>query len=114
MKQFDSYLIFGIHLPEKIVNLILKNTNLSFFNLKIKEYNCELVRLNVIMTENFQQENYFLRIISDLSTNSLIRNEDLQIFQDEDKINNFKKLLGQLSQPIVNPYLCSVPIIREL
>ena len=114
MKQFDSYLLFGTHLSERIVNLILRNTSLNYFNIKLKQYNCEIVKLNVIMTDNFQQTNYFLRILYDLSSNNLIRYEDLKDLGDEERIGNFKKLLNDLSQPVIDPYLISVPIVREL
>jgi len=114
MKHYDSYLLFGTHLSERIVGLILKNSSLNFFNSKIKTYGCEIVKLNVIMTDELQQSNYFLRISGDLSSNNLIRNEDLRELLNQEKIDNFKKLLDDLSQPVIEPYLMSVPIVREL
>lgn len=116
MKQFDSYLLFGCHFPKKFVDIILKNSSLKFFNSKIsKTYNCEIIKLNVLFSDNFHQENFFLKILpSNDSPSNIIKHEDIKDLLNEDKINKFKSLLESLDQPVIEPYLTSIPIYREL
>ena len=116
MKQIDSYLLFGCHLPKKLIELITKNTSLHYFNSKIeKMYQCKILSFLVPFHENFYQENYFLKIIPDYSSSSsILTYENIQDILSEEKIKNFELLLETLEQPKIKPYFTSIPIIREL
>lgn len=116
MKQFDSYLLFGCHLSNQLIEIILKNTTLNFFNSKISLlYDCEIIKLNVIMTDTYNQENYFLKIRYDNEgPTNLLRSDDFNELLNETKIQKFEKLLETLDQQVVKPYLISIPIVREL
>lgn len=117
MKQYDSYIIYGIHLSNKTVELIKNakindpNDNLINFNNKIKQqFNCEILELTVPVTHLIEIKQYFLQICIDQSDLSIIKMENIKNIT----IDKFSKLLEILNIEITVPYLISVPIVRLL
>lgn len=111
MKQYDSYILYGCHFPEVIYKMITKNTTLSFFNSKIStQFNCKIYEFDVPISQNFEQKKYFLAILIDQSDQSIIQLINL-INIDKD---GFYKLLETFNIEKREPYLISVPIIRNL
>ena len=111
MKQYDSYLIFGCHFPRKAIEIIESNSSIRFFNKKIKElYNCEIIEAIVPINEKYNIKNYFLKIIVEQSDDSILKVEKIK---DIDS-SKFLELLDVFELDRIEPYLISVPFIRDL
>ena len=111
MKQYDSYMIYGCHFPNNLFEIITKNTSLSFFNSKISSlYQCKIHEFEVPISESRTQTKYFLAIILEQSDNSILK---LCSINSVDK-TGFYKMLETFDIHKINPYLISVPIIRNL
>jgi hypothetical protein len=111
MKQYDSFIIYGCHFPELIYKMITKNTSLSFFNSKIEpQFQCKIYEFDVPITQNINQNKYFLGIIIEQSDPSIIQFDNLK---NIDK-TGFYKILETFDIDNREPYLISVPIIRNL
>jgi len=112
MKQYDSYMISGCHFPNNIFEIITKNTSFSFFNSKISaQYNCKIHEFEVPISESRTQKKYFLAIILEQSDDSIIKLSS--IGESCDKIG-FYKMLEIFDIQKIEPYLISVPIVRNL
>jgi len=110
MKQYDSYILYGCHFPEVVYKIITKNTSLSFFNSKISaQYQCKIYELDVPISENYEQKKYFLSIILEQSDHSIINPSNLINID----ITGFYKLLETFDITKREPYLISVPIVRN-
>jgi|688.fasta_scaffold480392_2 hypothetical protein len=111
MKQYDSYILYGCHFPELFYKIITKNTSLSFFNSKISiQFQCKIYEFDVPISENNEQKKYFLAILLEQSDHSMINPHNL-INLD---ITGFYKMLETFDIEKKEPYLISVPIVREL
>ena len=111
MKQFDSYIIYGCHFPENIYNMIMKNTSLSFFNSKISfQFNCKIYELDIPIYEKTEQKIYFLGIILEQSDASILQYDNIK---NIDK-TGYYKMLETFDIDNKDPYLISVPIVRNL
>jgi len=111
MKQFDSYLIYGCHFPSRCINMITEHSNLKFFNTKISsQYNCDIVKLNVPHADDIINQKYFLRILVEQSDEGLMKLENVV---DIDK-KGYHELVNMFELDKIEPYLISVPIVREL
>ena len=111
MKQYDSYILYGCHFPEVIFKMITKNTSINFFNSKIsKQFNCKIYDFDVPISETYEQKKYFLAIILEQSDQSIIL---LNNFNNIDK-TGFYKMLETFEIEYKEPYLISVPIVRNL
>lgn len=111
MKQYDSYLIYGCHFPEKNIKFITEHSSLKYFNTKIiNQYNCEILVCDIPQHDDEQITRYFLRILLEQSDDSIVKLENLE------KINKkgFKDILELFEIEIMEPYLISIPIVREL
>ena len=111
MKQFDSYIIYGCHFSEHLYNIIIKNTNLNFFNSKISsQYCCKIHEFDIPISENASKKKYFLGIIIDQSDMSILELSNLH------NINKagFYNMLEVFNINKREPYLISVPIFRNL
>jgi hypothetical protein len=112
MKQYDSYIIYGCHFPNNIIEIITKNTSISFFNSKISsQFRCKIHELEVPISEFRTQIKYFLEIILDQSDHSILQLSN--IGNSCDKIG-FYKMLETFAMNKIEPYLISVPIVRNL
>ena len=110
MKQYDSYLIFGCHFPRNGVNLILLKSSLEDFNRKIRLlYNCEIIEMNIPISDDNIIKQYYLRICIEQSDNSIIKIDKLS----EVDIKKFGRVLNIFEMDI-EPYLIGIPIVREL
>ena len=108
MKQYDSYLIYGCHFPEKIIKLIESHSSLSYFNEKIKnQYNCKIIAFDVPIIEDIIKKKYYLSVIVEQSEESIIRNNDI-------KDGGFSEVLKLFDMDEIKPYFISVPIVRNL
>jgi hypothetical protein len=111
MKQYDSYMIYGCHFPNNIFEIITKNTSLSFFNSKISaQYNCKIHEFEVPISESTMQKKYFLAIILDQSDHSILKLSSIE----EQNYPGFYKMLEIFDIQKIEPYLISVPIVRNL
>lgn len=111
MKQFDSYLIYGCHFPSKSINLIKEHSSLKYFNNKlIQQYNCEILELTIPHYNNEQYIRYFLRIIVEQSDDGIINLDNLGKIDRK----GFVDVLRLFEMDEMEPYLLSVPIVREL
>jgi len=111
MKQYDSYLIFGCHFSKKSVELITANSTLKYFNNKIKNvYNCEIIEATIPVTDNQSFKQYYLKIMIEQSDPSILKVDKLK----EIDIEKYKQILDIFEMEFIDPYLISVPIIREL
>ena len=111
MKQYDSCIIYGCHFPELIYKMIIKNTSLSFFNSKIEaQFKCKIYEYDVPILENISQKKYFLAIIQEQSDQSILQFDNLK---NIDK-NGFYKILTTFDIENREPYLISVPIVRDI
>lgn len=111
MKQFDSYIIYGCHFPENIYNMIMKNTSISFFNSKISvQFKCKIYELDIPIHDKIEQKKYFLGIILEQSDASILQYENIN---NADK-SGYYKMLETFDIDKKEPYLISVPIVRDL
>lgn len=111
MKQYDSYMIYGCHFPNNIFEIITKNTSLGFFNSKISaQYNCKIHEFEVPISESTTQKKYFLAIILDQSDHSILKLSSI----GEQNYPGFYKMLETFDIQKIDPYLISVPIVRNL
>jgi hypothetical protein len=111
MKQYDSYIIYGCHFPNSIFEIITKNTSLSFFNSKIgPQFHCKIHEFEVPISESKTQKKYFLAIILEQSDNSILQLSSIE----EHNYPGFYKILETFDIQKIEPYLISVPIIRNL
>ena len=111
MKQYDSYMIYGCHFPNNIFEIITKNTSLSFFNSKISaQYNCKIHEFEVPISESTTQKKYFLAIILEQSDHSILKLSSI----GEQNYPGFYKMLEIFDIHKIEPYLISVPIVRNL
>jgi hypothetical protein len=111
MKQFDSYIIYGCHFSENNYKMILKSTNLNIFNSIIySEYKCKIYEFNIPISDNRCRKKYFLGINLEQSDTSILKIENLENIEK----NGFYKLLETFNIDKKEPYLISVPIIRNL
>jgi hypothetical protein len=111
MKQYDSCIIYGCHFPESIYKMITKNTSLNFFNSKIEpQFKCKIFEFDVPISENISKNKYFLAIMIEQSDQSILQFDN---FKNLDK-NGFYKILATFDIGKREPYLISVPIIRNL
>jgi hypothetical protein len=112
MKQYDSYIIYGCHFPNSIFEIITKNTSLTFFNSKIgPQFHCKIHEFEVPISESSTQTKYFLAIILEQSDNSILQ---LSNIGDSCDKTGFYKMLETFDINKIEPYLISVPIIRNL
>lgn len=112
MKQYDSYIIYGCHFPNNIIEIITKNTSISFFNSKIStQYNCKIHEFEVPISESRTQIKYFLAIILDQSDHSILK---LSSIGNSCDYPGFYKMLETFDMNKIEPYLISVPIVRNL
>ena len=110
MKQYDSCIIYGCHFPESIYKMITKNTSLSFFNSKIEpQFKCKIYEYDVPISENISQNKYFLAIVLEQSDQSILQFDNLK---NLDK-NGFYKILETINIDKIEPYIISIPIVRE-
>ena len=111
MKQYDSFIIYGCHFSELIYKMITKNTSLSFFNSKIEtQFQCKIYEFDVPITQNINKNKYFLGIIIEQSDPSIIQFDNLKNLDQ----HGFYKLLETINIDKREPYIISVPIVREL
>ena len=111
MKQFDSYLIYGCHSPSKSIKLITEHSSLKYFNNKlIQQYNCEILELSIPHINNEQYNRYFLRIIVEQSDDAIIKLDNLVKISKK----GYEEVLRMFEIDEIEPYLISVPIVREL
>ena len=111
MKQYDSYIIYGCHFPEIIYKMITKNTSLSFFNSKIgPQFQCKIHEFFVPISDNQTQTKYFLTILLEQSDQSILQFDNLKSI---DK-TGFYRMLETFDIMKREPYLISVPIVRDL
>jgi len=111
MKQYDSYIIFGCHFPKSGIDLITGNSSLKYFNNKIRNlYGCEIIELNVPVSEENIIKQYFIKIIIEQSEQGILKLDGIVNFNNE----KFKELLGIFEIESREPYLIAVPIVREL
>ena len=111
MKQIDSYLIYGCHFPKKCINLITEHSSLKYFNNKlIQQYNCEILELHIPQYDNEKINRYFLRILVEQSDDAIIKLENLGKIGK----SGFEDVLRLFEMDVMEPYLISVPIVREL
>jgi hypothetical protein len=112
MKQYDSYMIYGCHFPNNIFEIITKNTSISFFNSKISaQYNCKIYEFEVPISESIIQKKYFLAIILEQSDHSIVKLSSIGESCDK---TGFYKMLEIFDIHKIDPYLISVPIVRNL
>ena len=111
MKQYDSYILYGCHFPEFIYKMITKNTSLTFFNSKISsQFQCKIYEFDVPISENYEHKKYFLAILLEQSDHSIIHPHNLINID----ITGFYKMLETFDIEKREPYLISVPIVRNL
>lgn len=111
MKQYDSYIIYGCHFPNSIFEIITKTTSLSFFNSKIiPQFHCKIYEFEVPISEFKTQKKYFLAIILEQSDNSILKLSNI----GEKDYPGFYKMLETFDINKIEPYLISVPIVRNL
>ena len=111
MKQYDSYIIYGCHFPNSIFEIITKNTSITFFNSKIgPQFQCKVHEFEVPISESSTQKKYFLAIILEQSDNSILQLSNI----GESNYSGFYKMLETFDINKIEPYLISVPIIRNL
>ena len=111
MKQFDSYIIYGCHFSENNYKIILKSTNLNTFNSKLcSEYKCKIYEFNVPISENIEKKKYFLGINLEQSDTSTFKIENLENIDKK----GFYKILETFNIDKKDPYLISIPIVRNL
>jgi len=111
MKQYDSYLILGCHFPKSGIELIISNSSLKYFNNKIKNlYGCEIIEVNVPISDVNMIKQYYVKICMEQSDESILKLESLV---NKDYVK-FKELLGIFEIESREPYLIAVPIVREL
>ena len=112
MKQYDSYIIYGCHFPNNIFEIITKNTSLTFFNSKIgPQFHCKIHEFEVPISESKTQKKYFLAIILEQSDNSILQ---LSNIGESCDYPGFYKMLETFDINKIEPYLISVPIVRNL
>jgi hypothetical protein len=110
MKQYDSYILYGCHFPEIIFKMITKNTSLTYFNSKISaQYQCKIYEFDVPISENYEQTKYFLAILIEQSDESIINPNNLINID----ITGFYKMLDTFEMEKREPYLISIPIVRN-
>lgn len=115
MKQYDSFLIYGCHFSENIYELIKKNTSIKYFNTKINNlYKCTIHELNIpIYTDNnihTEIKKYFLGINIEQSDVSIIEYDKIK---EIDK-SGYYKILEMFDISKIDPYLISIPIVRNI
>jgi len=111
MKQYDSYLIYGCHFPSRCVQMITQHSSLKYFNNKIStQHNCQILELSIPHVDDIINKRYFLRILVEQSDDSIMKMEKLK---DID-IKGYVSLLEMFELDRLEPYLISVPILREL
>ena len=111
MKQYDSYIIYGCHFPNSIFEIITKNTSISFFNSKIgPQFQCKIHELDIPISQTHDQKKYFLAIILEQSDNSILQLSNI----GESNYSGFYKMLETFDINKIEPYLISVPIVRNL
>ncbi len=112
MKQYDSYILYGCHFPNSIFEIITKNTSLSFFNTKIaSQFRCKIHEFEVPISESSIQKKYFLAIILEQSDHSILQLSNIGESCDK---TGFYKMLETFDIIKIEPYLISVPIVRNL
>ncbi len=112
MKQYDSYIIYGCHFPNNIIEIITKNTTLSFFNSKIaSQFHCKINEFEVPISENQTLMKYFLAIIQEQSDHSILQLSNIEKSSDK---TGFYKMLETFDINKIEPYFISVPIVRNL
>jgi len=103
-------MIYGCHFPNNIFEIITKNTSISFFNSKISaQYNCKIHEFEVPISESTTQKKYFLGIILDQSDHSILKLSSI----GEQNYQGFYKMLETFDIQKIEPYLISVPIVRN-
>jgi hypothetical protein len=111
MKQYDSYIIYGCHFPNSIFELITKNTSLTFFNSKISaQFHCKIHEFEVPISESSTQKKYFLAIILEQSDHSILQLSNI----GGSNYPGFYKMLETFDINKIEPYLISVPIVRNI
>jgi hypothetical protein len=91
--------------------MITKNTSLTFFNSKIgPQFHCKIHEFDVPILQNQDQKKYFLAIILDQSDASIFQFDNIK---NVDK-TGFYKMLDTFDIDKKEPYLISVPIVRQL
>lgn len=111
MKQFDSYIVYGCHFPEKSIKLITSHSSLNYFNNKIKtQYNCEILELEVPLYNKYTKNKYFLSIIIDKSNQTILKLDKLE----QISLKGYTTLLKMFDLTKIDPYLISVPVVRNL
>ena len=112
MKQYDSYILYGCHFSEYLYKVITKNTSLSFFNTKIaSQFRCKIHEFEVPISESSIQKKYFLAIILEQSDHSIVQLSNIGESCDK---TGFYKMLETFDISKIEPYLISVPIVRNL
>ena len=111
MKQYDSYLIYGCHFPSKCVNIIKEHSTLKYFNQKLQtQYNCYIFEANIPHMDDTILTRYFLQILLEQSDASIIKLDKL----DKLEKGGYEEVLKLFELDVIEPYLISVPIVREL
>lgn len=111
MKQYDSYLILGCHFPRSGIELILGNSSLNFFNNKIRNlYNCEIIEVNVPISDVNMMKQYYVKICMEQSEQAIMNINNLAHLN----YDKFNELLGIFEIERRDPYLIAIPIVREL
>jgi len=111
MKQYDSYLIYGIHFPKKGVDLVNANSSLKFFNSKIRTtYNCEIFEATVPIKDDVSIKQYFLKLCIEQSDQTLLKIDKIK----DVNLDKYKDLLEIFEMDYIEPYLIAIPIIRDL
>lgn len=111
MIQYDSYLIYGCHFPNKSIELITSHSSLKYFNNKIRQqYNCEILELEIPLYDNNIKKEYYLSINLNRAENSLIKFDKIEKIS----LKGYVELLKMFNLSELDPYLISVPFVRNL
>jgi len=101
--KYSAVLIHGCHFPESAVKIIETNSSLSYFNKKLKShYNCEILEIPVLVSDEEVNVKYFLSICSNQDDKSILN-----------KLGNFHKFgeaLELFDLENITPYFIAVPI----
>lgn len=112
MKQYDSYILYGCHFNRYLYEIITKNTSLAFFNSKIAtQFHCKIHEFEVPISEFSTQTKYFLAINLEQSDHSILQ---LSNIGESCNKTGFYRILETFDIRKIEPYLVSVPIVRNL
>ena len=99
--MIDSYLIYGCHFGQHLVEIVNRTSNLQFFNRKIEElYNVSILELG---------GQYYLQLCLEQSDPQMM---DVEKIKDVD-VEKFYKVLEMFEMEKKPPYLISVAFQRE-